>query len=80
VRALLRVYANAFRGRRRKQEGEAPIPTILGIHQRRLRKLGESVEQALKGGAAEPRLDLKEQYMARVLDILDLSKAAATPV
>jgi hypothetical protein len=54
-----------------------PLQARLGIHQRRLRKLVDSVEQAL-AGSTEPRLNLKEQYIARVFDILDLLKAAAT--
>lgn len=53
-----------------------PLQARLGIHQRRLRKLVESVEEALTG-SGEGRLDLKDQYVARVFDILDLLKAAA---
>jgi hypothetical protein len=53
-----------------------PLQARLGIHQRRLRKVVESVEQALEG-STEARLNLKEQYIARAFDILDLLKAAA---
>lgn len=56
-----------------------PLQAKLGIHQRRLRKLVEIVEQALRG-STEPRLNLKDQYIARVFDILDLLKAAAKAV
>lgn len=56
-----------------------PLQAKLGIHQRRLRKLVESVEQALRG-SGETSLNLKEQYIARVFDILDLLKTAARAV
>ena len=56
-----------------------PLQARLGIHQRRLRKLVESVEKALTG-STEPRLNLKGQYIARVFDILDVLKAAAKAV
>ncbi len=54
-----------------------PLQAKLGLHQRRLRKLVDGMEQALTG-SGETRLNLKEQYIARVFDLLDLLKAAAT--
>ncbi|MEW6442385.1 MAG: DUF6635 family protein [bacterium] len=53
-----------------------PLQARLGIHERRLMKLVGSVEEAL-AGSTESTYRLKDQYVARVFDILDLLKTAA---
>ncbi len=54
-----------------------PIQAQLGIHQRRLYKFLDCFERELKG-EGNSKLALKAIYLARVIDILDILKAAAT--
>ena len=46
-----------------------PLQRRLGLHQRRLRRLLNSLEAGFLG--ADPRLAIREQYAARLLDMLD---------
>ncbi len=54
-----------------------PIQTRLGIHQRRLRKFIDCIEKELKG-SGESKFEIKDLYIARVFDILDILKTAAS--
>lgn len=53
-----------------------PIQYKLGIHQRRLLKFIDSLERALKRRDG-PKFNIRDQYVARVFDLLDLLKKAA---
>lgn len=53
-----------------------PLQAKLGIHRRRLERLVDCLERELLG-AGESRLVVRDQYVARVLDLLDLLQAAA---
>ncbi|MDZ7332370.1 MAG: hypothetical protein ONB13_05730 [candidate division KSB1 bacterium] len=54
-----------------------PIQAKLGIHQRRLYKFLECLEKELKG-EGNSKLELKAVYVARIFDIIDILKTAAT--
>jgi hypothetical protein len=56
-----------------------PIQARLGIHEKRLNRLLDSLEKTLmeKG---DSDLKIREQYLARVFDLLDLLKTAAHAV
>ena len=57
-----------------------PIQYKLGIHGRRLNRLIDSLENELKG-LGDSRFKIRDQYIARVFDLLDLvMKAARTAV
>lgn len=56
-----------------------PIQRKLGIHQRRLKKFVDCIEKELKG-SGESKFEIKDQYVARVFDILDMMKTAASTV
>ncbi|MBT4428102.1 MAG: hypothetical protein HOJ07_16045 [Rhodospirillaceae bacterium] len=47
-----------------------PVQRRLGIHQRRLRKLLNSLEQELRG-EGEARFTVRDHYVARILDLLE---------
>lgn len=53
-----------------------PIQAKLGIHHKRLNKFIDSLEQELTG-AGTSKFEIKDQYVARVFDILDILKTAA---
>lgn len=53
-----------------------PIQAKLGLHQKRLNKFVNSLEQELKG-IGDSRFEIKDQYVARVFDVLDMVKTAA---
>lgn len=54
-----------------------PIQRKLGIHQRRLRKFIDCIEKELKG-TGKSKFAIKDRYVARVFDILDVLKTAAS--
>ncbi len=54
-----------------------PIQKKLGIHQKRLMKFIDCIEKELKG-TGESKFEIKDQYVARVFDILDMLKTAAS--
>ena len=54
-----------------------PLQSKLGLHQKRLQKLIYSLEDDLRG-QQDKKYQIKDQYVARVFDIIDLLKAAAT--
>lgn len=54
-----------------------PIQKRLGIHQKRLGKFIDCIEKELKG-SGESKFEIKDQYVARVFDILDMLKTAAS--
>ena len=56
-----------------------PLQTKLGLHQKRLNKFVKSLEKELKG-IGDAKFEIKDQYIARVFDILDVVKTAATTV
>lgn len=56
-----------------------PLQARLGIHERRLHRLIDSLEDTLKGRGAS-RMPVRELYLARVFDLLDLLKTAAQVV
>jgi len=56
-----------------------PIQTRLGVHQRRLQKFVDCIGKELKGTGAS-KFEIKDQYIARVFDILDILKTAAATV
>lgn len=51
-----------------------PVQRLLGIHQWRLRRLVNAYEKALRG--EEARLVVADHYIARILDLLDVVRAA----
>ncbi len=53
-----------------------PIQYKLGFHQKRLNKLIYCLERELRGWG-DSRLKIREQYIARVFDLVDLFKKAA---
>lgn len=53
-----------------------PVQRAVGLHQRRLHKLIDAIEVDLVDGRPNG-LVLREQYLARVLDVLDLLRSAA---
>jgi hypothetical protein len=53
-----------------------PIQYKLGIHQKRLNKLIDSLESELRG-LGDSGFRIRDQYIARVFDLLDLIKKAA---
>lgn len=48
-----------------------PVQRVLGIHQRRLLRLVAAVERSL-GGHGPERFEVRDHYVARILDIADL--------
>ncbi|MGD8709939.1 MAG: hypothetical protein PVF40_06075 [Ectothiorhodospiraceae bacterium] len=52
-----------------------PVQRRLGLHQRRLQRLLDSLEQALLG-RGDGELRLRDHYVARVLDMADWAQAA----
>ena len=56
-----------------------PIQTKLGLHQKRLKKFVSSLDKELKG-LGDSKFEIKDQYVARVFDILDVLKTAASTV
>ena len=54
-----------------------PVQAKLGIHRKRLIKFIKCVETELKG-AGETKYEIKDRYVARVFDLLDLIKTAAS--
>ena len=54
-----------------------PVQAQLGLHQRRLRKLVDSLEQQFDSETGEG-LNPKEHFVARVFDLADLLKTAAS--
>ncbi len=56
-----------------------PLQAKLGIHQRRLQKFINSLENELKG-TGKSKFEIKDRYIARVFDILDLIKTSAMAV
>lgn len=56
-----------------------PIQSKLGLHQKRLNKLIDSLDKDLRG-IGDSGLHFKEQYIARIFDLLDLFKAAAKTI
>jgi hypothetical protein len=53
-----------------------PIQHKLGIHQRRLFKFIDSLERELRG-KGDSKFHIRDQYVARIFDLLDLIKRAA---
>jgi hypothetical protein len=53
-----------------------PIQSKLGIHQKRLNKLIDCLDKELRG-LGDSKFTIKDQYVARVFDLLDLFRAAA---
>ena len=53
-----------------------PIQNKLGIHQRRLFKFVDSVDRELRG-KGDSKFHIRDQYVARIFDLLDLIKRAA---
>lgn len=53
-----------------------PIQYKLGIHQKRLKKLIDSLDKELRG-SGDSGFKIRDQYVARVFDLLDLFKKAA---
>lgn len=53
-----------------------PVQSGLGIHKRRLLRLINSLEEQLRGNH-KSRLKIRDQYYARVFDLLDLIKKAS---
>jgi hypothetical protein len=53
-----------------------PIQYKLGIHQKRLKKLIECLDKELRG-SGDSGFKIRDQYIARVFDLLDLVKKAA---
>lgn len=56
-----------------------PLQARLGIHEKRLKQLVDSLEDALKG-KKDSELQLREQYLVRVFDLLDLLRTAAQTI
>lgn len=52
-----------------------PVQRRLGLHERRLERLVDAVGQAL-GGDGAARLPVKDHYVARLLDLFELLRAA----
>jgi hypothetical protein len=53
-----------------------PIQYKLGLHQKKLNKLIDSLQKELKG-VGDSKLKLRDMYVARIFDLLDLMKKAA---
>ena len=56
-----------------------PIQYKLGLHQKRLNKLIDFLDKELRG-LGDSELHFKDQYIARIFDLLDLFKAAAKTI
>ena len=52
-----------------------PVQRLLGIHQRRLRRLVAAIEHNL-GGHGPERFEVRDHYVARILDVADLLRLA----
>jgi hypothetical protein len=53
-----------------------PVQSRLGLHQRRLNRLIDCLERQLRG-IDESQLKIRDHYVARVFDLLDLLKKAS---
>lgn len=53
-----------------------PLQARLGLHEKRLNKLVDSLEDALKDNG-DSQLRLREQYLVRIFDLINLLKTAA---
>ena len=53
-----------------------PLQARLGVHKRRLNRLIDSLDEALKG-RGDSGMPVRELYLARIFDLLDLLKTAA---
>jgi hypothetical protein len=47
----------------------------LGLHQRRLNRLIDSLERELRG-SGDARFVIRDHYVARILDLVDLARTA----
>lgn len=56
-----------------------PLQAKLGLHQKRLLKLIDCLDRELRG-RGDSRLRIRDHYVARVLDLLDMLRAAARTV
>lgn len=56
-----------------------PLLSKLGVHEKRLHRLIDCLERELKG-RGNSRIKIKDQYVARVFDLLDLLKRAAKTI
>ena len=56
-----------------------PLQARLGVHKRRLNRLIDGLEDALKG-RGNSGMPVRELYLARIFDLLDLLKTAAQTV
>lgn len=54
-----------------------PLQAKLGIHQKRLLKFIDAFEDELLGTKEQAQYKIKDQYVARIFDILDLLKTAS---
>jgi hypothetical protein len=53
-----------------------PVQRRLGIHQRRLHRLIDALERQVREGGTESGLVLRDHYVARLLDLMDLVSSA----
>ena len=56
-----------------------PIQYKLGFHQKRLNKLIDCLEKELMG-VSSSKLKLRDMYVVRIFDLLDLLKKAARTI
>jgi hypothetical protein len=56
-----------------------PVQAKLGLHQKRLLKLTDCLEKELKG-QGDSRYKIRERYISRVFDLLDMLRTAARTV
>ena len=52
-----------------------PVQRHLGLHRRRLERLVDSLEAELKG-RGDSRFVVRDHYVARILDLMDILRAA----
>ena len=52
-----------------------PVQRVLGIHRRRLRRLVAAIERTL-GGHGPERFEVRDHYVARILDVADILRMA----
>lgn len=52
-----------------------PLQRRLGLHQRRLRRMIDAMERQMLDSAA-PAFAVRDRYVARLLDVLDMVTAA----
>ncbi len=53
-----------------------PVQKHLGLHERRLRRLLDSLERELSGAAEDSRYVVRDHYVARLLDLTDMLRTA----